>query len=320
MSVGVDDGDGGAGRAGRRIRRRFQPRHRPRLVDEIDGAVGQAVVAQMPRRELRRGFERRVGVGHAVVFFVAAAQPGENLHRLLDRRLVDGDLLQPPRERAILFDVLELLEGRRADHAQLAGREQRLQQRREIHRAAGDRAGADGRVDFVDEEDRLRPRAEGGDDRLEALLEIAAEARAGEQRAGVEREDLSALQRLLDIVGQQPRGQPFGHRGLADAGLADEDRIVLAPPAEDFDGALQFLGAPDERIELALAGASRQVDAVGGERIFRGGRAFAAAAGRAARAWRRSGVAAPGVFEMPCEMYSRMSRRVMPCSASRLAA
>ena len=32
------------------------------------------------------------------------------------------------------------------------------------------------------------------DHRLEALLEVAAEARAGEQRAGVEREDFGALQ------------------------------------------------------------------------------------------------------------------------------
>ncbi len=94
----------------------------------------------MPGRELRRGLERRVGVLHAVMLFVAAAQPGENLHRLFDRRLVDRDLLQPPRERAILFDVLELFEGRRADHAEVAGGEERLQQRRQIHRAAGDRA------------------------------------------------------------------------------------------------------------------------------------------------------------------------------------
>ena len=41
--------------------------------------------------------------------------------------------------------------------AQLAGRQDRLDQRREIHRAAGGGAGADGGVDFVDEEDRHRP-------------------------------------------------------------------------------------------------------------------------------------------------------------------
>ena len=63
----------------------------------------------------------------------------------------------------------------------------------EIHRAAGGRAGADRRVDLVDEEDRHRPLGQRRDDRLEALLEVAAEARAGEQRRRVEREDLGAL-------------------------------------------------------------------------------------------------------------------------------
>ena len=81
-------------------------------------------------------------------------QPRENADRLVDRRLLDRDLLQPPRERAILLDVLVLVEGRRADDAQLAGGQHRLDQRRQIHRAAGGRAGADGRVDLVDEENR----------------------------------------------------------------------------------------------------------------------------------------------------------------------
>ena len=132
-----------------------EPDHRARLVDEIDGAVGQLVVAQVARRQLGRRLERLVGVLHAVMFFVAAAQARENPPGLLDRRLVDGDLLQPPGERAILFDLLELLERRRADDAQIAGRENRLEHRREIHRAAGDGAGADRRVNLVDEENRL---------------------------------------------------------------------------------------------------------------------------------------------------------------------
>ena len=80
------------------------------FVDEIDGAVGQPVVAQMAGGELRRGLERGVGVGDAVVLLVAAAQAGQNPHGLFDRRLVDRDLLQPAGERAIFLDLLELLE------------------------------------------------------------------------------------------------------------------------------------------------------------------------------------------------------------------
>ena len=217
------------------------------------------------------------------MLFVSAPQPGENLHRLLDRGLLDGNLLQAPGERAILLDVLELLERRRADHPKIARREQRLEQRRQIHRAAGDRAGADGGVHFVDEENRLRPGGERGDDRLEALLEVAAIPRARQERAGIERKDFRVLQRALHIVVKKPRGEAFGHRGLADAGIADEHRVVLAAAAEHFDRPLELVGASDERIEQSLTRPFGQVHAVRLERIGRRGRRAGFAAGRADR-------------------------------------
>src|SRR5262249_28827797 len=150
-------------------------------------------------------------------------------------------------------------------------------ERREIHRPARRRAGADGGVDFVDEEDRHLAFGERGDDRLEPLLEIAAEARAREQRRRVERKDFRALEYFGDVLLQQPDGESLGKRRLADAGVADEDRIVLAPAAEDLQRALQLGGAADERVEQAIARAICQVQRVRAERIAR--RAGAALAG-----------------------------------------
>ena len=66
---------------------------------------------------------------------------------------------------------------------------------------------------------------------------------------------------------QQAQREALGHRRLAHAGLAHEHRIVLAAAAEDLDRPLQFLGAPDQRIELAGCGALAQVDRVRGERV-----------------------------------------------------
>ena len=256
----------------RRVRReRLDSRDRAGFVDEIDRAVRQPVIAKVPRRQLRGRLERRVRVADAVMLLVPAPQPGENLHRFLDRGLLDGNLLQAPGERAILLDVLELLERRRADHAKIARREKRLEQRRQIHRAAGDRAGADGGVHFVDEENRLRPGGERGDDRLEALLEVAAIPRARQQRAGIERKDFRILQRPLHIVVKQPRGEALGHGGLADAGIADEHGVVLAAAAEHFDRPLELLGASDQRIEQPLTRPFGQVHAVRPERIGRRG-------------------------------------------------
>ena len=254
----------------RRVRReRLDSRDRAGFVEEIDGAVRQPVIAQVPRRQLRGGLERRVRVADAVMLLVPAPQPGENLHRLLDRRLLDGNLLQAPGQRAILLDVLELLECRRADHPKIARREQRLEQRRQIHRAAGDRAGADRGVHFVDEENRLRPGGERGDDRLEALLEVAAIPRACQQRAGIERKDFRILQRALHIVVKKPRGEALGHGGLADAWIADEHGVVLAAAAEHFDRPLELLGASDQRIEQSLTRPFGQVHAVRQERVGR---------------------------------------------------
>ena len=61
-------------------------------------------------------------------------------------------------------------------------------------------------MDLVDEEDRPRTLAQGLDHRLETLLEVAAEARAGEQRPRIEREDLRPLQHLGHVFLEQARG------------------------------------------------------------------------------------------------------------------
>ena len=238
---------------------RAEPRLRARFVEHVDGAVGQPVVAQVARRQLRGRLERVVRVARRgdAPRSASAGPAGSGRSPAIDR-LVDGDLLQPPRERAVLLDVLELLVRRRADDAELAGREDRLDQRRQIHRAAGGRAGADGGVDLVDEQDRHRALGERVDDRLEALLEVAAEPRAGEQRAGVEREDLGALR------------APPARRPAAAACASPSASAVLPTPASPTNTGLflrrrqrisivrcSSVDAADQRIEHAACAPAR---------------------------------------------------------------
>ena len=65
----------------------------------------------------------------------------------------------------------------------------RLEQIGGVHRAADGGARADDGVDFVDEQDRALQPFQLLHDRFQPLLEIAAIARAGDQRAHVERID-----------------------------------------------------------------------------------------------------------------------------------
>ena len=63
-------------------------------------------------------------------------------------------------------------------------------------------------------------------------------------------------QRLGHVAGHDPLGQALHDRGLADAGLADQHRVVLGPPGQHLDDPPD-LGVPaDHRVELAVAGRS----------------------------------------------------------------
>ena len=129
-------------------------------------------------------------------------------------------------------------------------------------------------MDLVDEQNRCRAPRERVDHRLEPFLEIAAEPGAGEQRRRVEREHLRAAQLRRHVVLEQPARQPLGHGGLADTGIADEHRVVLAPPAENLERTLQLLGASDQRVELAACGTVGQIDGERRERVARRGGAI----------------------------------------------
>jgi len=61
--------------------------------------------------------------------------------------------------------------------------------------------------------------------------------------------------------------QPFGDRGLADAGIADEQRVVLLTAAQHLDGAADFGIPADQRIDLAVARLLVEVHAVIVERV-----------------------------------------------------
>ena len=229
---------------------------------------GQLAVGDVAVGEHRGRDERRVADPHLVVRLVLLLQAAQDRDRVDDRRLADEDGLEAALERGVLLDVLAVLvERRRADGAQLAAREHRLQHLGGVDRALG-RAGADDRVQLVDEEDDLALGVlDLGEDGLQPLLELAAVLRPGEQRADVERPDALALQALGHVAGDDPLREPLRDRGLADSGLADQHGVVLRAAREHLDHAPDLLVAADHRVELALLRRLGQVAAELGERL-----------------------------------------------------
>ena len=78
---------------------------------------------------------------------------------------------------------------------------------------------------------------------------------------------VQSLQHVGHLAIDDAARQAFGDRRLADARIADEERIVLLPPAEDLDGAVDLRLAADQRIDASGRGLLVEVDAIGFERI-----------------------------------------------------
>ena len=154
------------------------------------------------------------------------------------------------------------VEGGGADAVQLAARQRRLEQVGGVHGAVG-LAGPDQGVHLVDEQDDA---ALGGghflQHGLEPLLEFAAIFGAGDHGTEIERQQLLVGQALRHVAIDDAQGEALDDRGFADAGLADQHRVVLGTAGEHLDGAADFLIAPDDRIELAVASGLRQITCV----------------------------------------------------------
>ena len=198
-----------------------------------------------------------------MVHLVALLQPAQDGDGVLHRGLGRVDGLEPPLQRGVLLDALAVLVQRGGpDGAQLPARKGGLEQVGGVHGPFG-RAGADERVQLVDEKDDLALAVDDLlEDRLEALLELAAELRPGNQAPEVQGEQPLVLQRIRDVTGHDPPGQPLHDGGLADTRLPDEDGVVLRPAGQHLHDAPDLLVPADDGVQLLLAGELGEVTGV----------------------------------------------------------
>ena len=204
-----------------------------------------------------------------MVAFVVRGNAPQDAERLLGCRGLDEHALEPPFEGRVALDVgAVFVECRGADGLQLAAGEHRFEDVGRIETPLG-RSGPYDRVDLVDEDDRVARAAKQVEQLLHALLELAAEFRAGNQGRDVERKDPLAGDGGGNLAPCDPQREPLDDGALAHARLADQDRIVLLAPREDLDDAVDLAVAADDRIDLSVACELREICAELCERVAR---------------------------------------------------
>ena len=92
------------------------------------------------------------------------------------------------------------------------------------------------------------------------LLELAAVLRAGDDQRDVQGEDSLVEQLREGPCRSRCAGpDPSTIAVLPTPGLADQDRVVLGPPAEDLDHPFDFVVATDQRVQRVVDGGLGQV-------------------------------------------------------------
>ena len=107
---------------------------------------------------------------------------------------------------------------------------------------------------LIDEQDDVLGALDLVHDALDALFELTAVFRASDHQGEVEGDDLTVEEDLRDDTRGNFLGEAFDDGGLAHAGFADEDRIILRAAAENLHHAADFFFAADDRIEFAGLG------------------------------------------------------------------
>ena len=95
---------------------------------------------------------------------------------------------------------------------------------------------------------------------LEPVLELSLDPGACLQQAEVERPHRDVLEHGRNVALGNSPCQALDDGRLAHAGLAGQDRVVLAAADQDIDHLAHLGLAADDRVDLSLAGSLGQVD------------------------------------------------------------
>ena len=195
------------------------------------------------------------------MFFVFFTESSEDFHCLLGVWRFDGDALETPLKSGVLLDVFAVfVEGCGTDALDFTAREGGLEYVGSVDRAFST-TRTNERVQFVDEEDDVLGAANFVHHRLDALFKLAAVFRAGDHHGEVEHDDAAVVQQIGHGFVDDALRESFDDGSLADARLAEQNRVVLGATAEDLYKTFDLVVASDDWIEFADLGQFGQVAA-----------------------------------------------------------
>ena len=198
-----------------------------------------------------------------MVCLVAFLQATQNTDGVIYAGLAHVHLLEAALQGGVLLDVLAVLvQGGRTDQAQLATGKHGLEHVACVHGAFGCASTDDG-VDLVDEgHDLALGLLDFFEDCLQALLKFTAVLCACDHGAQVQADEGLAAQGFGHVAGNHALCQAFHDGGLTDAGLTNQNGVVLGSAGEHLHDAANLRVAADDRVKLACAGNGGQVGAV----------------------------------------------------------
>ena len=116
-------------------------------------------------------------------------------------------------------------------------------------------------MQFINEDNGVLALHQFFHDGLEALFELAAVFRSGNNQRKIKREDALVREERWNVAVGDALRQAFHDGGLAYARLANQHRIVLRAAAQNLYHALHFIFATHQGIERAFASRLREVAA-----------------------------------------------------------
>ena len=233
-----------------------------RLVDEVDGLVRQEAVGDVAVRQRRRGDDRRVLDAHAVVHLVALLQAAQDRDRVLAPTARRRSTGWKRRSRAASFSMCLRYSSRVVAPMQRSSPRASAGFSMLAASTAPSAAPAPTSVCSSSMKRMIWPSASislrtafsrSSNSPRYLVPAISAPRSSGHEPL--------VLQGSGHVAVGDALGEALGDRGLADAGVADQHRVVLGAAREHLHDAADLLVAADHGVDLALSGGVGEVAA-----------------------------------------------------------